>query len=290
MSPVAATIVADYLCEVGEGCLWHSDQQAIYWIDIPKGRLFRYDHRDKSHSEIYNDRPIGGFTIQQDGTLLCFRDRGNIVLLDPDGKPLKTVINSLPELSTTRFNDVIATPAGSVFAGTMSCDELPGRLYHFKPDGSHRLLLEGQGTPNGMGFSPDENRMYYQDSRQQKLWCFAYDGANDSLSQQQLLRVAKDEGDRGRGDGMCVDARGQLWSARWDGACVLECDGKGQPTTHHELPAKCITSVCFGGPQLDEIYITSAGGNDRETKGPAAGALFKLELGITGKLEYRSRF
>lgn len=283
------SIIADYKCHTGEGCLWHTDEQALYWVDIPQGKLFRYDPATQQHSMIYHDRPIGGYTIQENGDLLCFRDKGNIVLLNSKGGYIKTIIDSIPELSDTRFNDVVATPAGGVFAGTMSCDALPGRLYHFKTDGSHRSILENQGTPNGMGFSPDVSTMYYQDSRQEKLWSFSYDQSNDRLDNQTLLRTAHESGDRGRGDGMCVDAQGELWSARWDGNCVIHCTADGSPKKHYEIPAQCITSACFGGEHLDELYLTSAGGDDKQNKGDAAGALFKLSLGIKGKAEFRSR-
>ena len=75
-------IIADYQCHTGEGPLWHPDEQALYWVDIPRGRLFRYEPETGQHAMIHEERPIGGYTIQADGTLLCFRDGGNVVVLD----------------------------------------------------------------------------------------------------------------------------------------------------------------------------------------------------------------
>ncbi len=282
-------IVADYACETGEGPLWHSDEQALYWVDIPRGRLFRYDPVLDEHAMIYEDRPIGGYTIQQDGSLLCFRDQGNVVVLDPQGNLVRTVVESVPALLTTRFNDVIAAPDGSVFAGTMSCAALAGRLYQLTRDGRLSVILEEQGTPNGMGFSPDEQWMYYQDSRAQKLWRFDYEAASGNLSDLRLLRTASESGDRGRGDGLTVDTNGDLWSARWEGGCVLQCDPAGVPRRHYDLPAECVTSVAFGGRDLNQLYVTSACGEARPDKGVAAGALFRLQPGVAGRPEYRSR-
>jgi sugar lactone lactonase YvrE len=281
-------IIADYQCHTGEGPLWHSDEQALYWVDIPRGRLFRYEPETGQHAMIHEERPIGGYTIQADGTLLCFRDGGNVVVLDSRGEFVRTVVEAMPELATTRFNDVIAAPDGSVFAGTMSCDELAGRLYHLDCDGNSSVILEEQGTPNGMGFSPDLRWMYYQDSRAQKLWRFDYDSASGGVSGQTLLRSAEEWGDRGRGDGLTVDVNGDIWSARWDGGCLIRCDAAGVPQEHYDLPAQCVTSMAFGGVDYRELYVTSAGGDERPDKGAAAGALFRLMPGVAGCPEFRS--
>ncbi len=286
---IKETIIANYNCQVGEGCLWHNKEQAIYWVDIPNGKMFKYLPNKNQHLQIYHDRPIGGFTIQKNGNLLCFRDKGNIVLLSPNGKVIKTVIQSIPALKSTRFNDVVATPKGSVFAGTMSSDSITGKLYHFKADGSYKIVLDNQGTPNGMGFSPDASLMYYQDSRQQKLWSFRYNYLEDNIDNPTLLRVAKESGDPGRGDGLCVDNNGNIWSARWDGASVLQCNNLGIPINKYDLSAKSITSVCFGGKDLSDIFITSANKDNKKSTTQNGGALFKLNLGIKGKLEYLSQ-
>ena len=110
-------MIADYQCHTGEGPLWHPEQEALYWVDIPKGRLFRYVPTTGAHEMIHEGRPIGGYALQEDGNLLCFRDKGNVAVLDPRGQFIQTVIEEIPELRTTRFNDVIAAPDGSVFAG-----------------------------------------------------------------------------------------------------------------------------------------------------------------------------
>ncbi len=282
-------IVADYACETGEGPLWHADEQALYWVDIPRGRLFRYDPGAETHAMLYEDRPIGGYTIQADGSLLCFRDGGNIVELDAEGLLRRTIVASVPELAGTRFNDVVAAPDGGVFAGTMSCETLAGRLYHLSREGVLSVVLEGQGTPNGMGFSPDEKWMYYQDSRAQTLSRFDYDRASGEVSQPRLLRTASEAGDRGRGDGLTVDVNGDLWSARWEGGCVLQCDPMGVPRREYDLPAECVTSMAFGGAELTELYVSSARGGERPEQGIAAGALFRLDPGVKGRAEYRSR-
>ena len=72
-------IVADYACETGENPLWHEREQRLYWTDIPRGRRFRYDPKSEKHEQCYETRPVGGFTIQMDGPLRLFMDRGTEV-------------------------------------------------------------------------------------------------------------------------------------------------------------------------------------------------------------------
>src|SRR5215831_17419022 len=110
-------LVADHACVVGEGPLWHPDERRLYWVDIGRGRLFRYDPATSGHEMVYEGEAVGGFTVQADGALLLFMARGAVKIWR-DGQ-LTTVIDELPDERTTRFNDVIADPAGRVFCGTM---------------------------------------------------------------------------------------------------------------------------------------------------------------------------
>src|SRR5690606_32679683 len=113
--------------------------------------------------QCYDDRPVGAMTIQADGQLLLFRDKGNVVTFR-DGRVTGTIIDAIAGLEETRFNDVIADPEGRVFAGTMSFggdrSVHNGRLYRIERDGSYAVVSDGHGTPNSMGFTPDLKQMY----------------------------------------------------------------------------------------------------------------------------------
>ena len=126
-------LIADYQCKVGEGPLWHPLEKRLYWTDIETGRMFRYDPASRKHEQFYSGEVVGGFTIQADGALLLFMARGAIALWR-DGK-LSYVVKEIPEERKSRFNDVIADPAGRVFCGTMSTKERSGRLYRLNTDG-----------------------------------------------------------------------------------------------------------------------------------------------------------
>ena len=284
-------VVADYACHTGEGPLWHPDEQRVYWTDIPAGRLFRLAPATGQHEPCYQDRPVGGFTLQADGSLLLFRDKGNIVTWR-DGAVAATVVEVVADLKGTRFNDVCADPAGRVFCGTMADMKHPGRLYRLDTNGALTLLFEGLGTPNGMGFSPDGTRLYFNDSHGtvRTTWVFDYDAATGTLANRRVFRDAKSHDDPGSPDGLAVDADGGVWTARWDGNAILRHAADGSVVERIPFPVRKVSSLCFAGPELRDIYATTAGGHLRGVDGPSAGALFRLTGSpVAGLPRHRSR-
>jgi len=278
-------IAANTACHTGEGPLWHPENRVLYWVDIPKGELYQLDPSTGEHTLVYEDEPIGGFTLQEDGDLLLFMNRCAVKCWD--GEKATTVLEGIPGEEDTRFNDVIADPAGRVFCGTMSCEDHPGRLYRLDPDGSLTVVLEGVGTSNGMGFTPDGKRMYHTDSHTRKIILYDYDRETGDLSQGRLfLEVPEGEGVP---DGMTVDAEGKVWSARWDGSCSIRYDEQGKELQRIEFPAKKVSCVTFGGKDYKEMYFTTAGGQDKKKEGEGAGALFSLRSEVQGVPEFRSR-
>lgn len=278
-------LIADYNCLVGEGPLWHPDEQAVYWVDIPQGRLFRYDPASGEHNQIFEGPQIGGFTIQADGSLLLFMERGAIATLR-DGS-LDYIVREIPAERETRFNDVCADPAGRVFCGTMPAPDHPGSLYRLDADGSITPVLAGIGISNGIGFTPDRKRMYYTDSPTHNIYIFDYDIDTGEISNRRVF-VHTGESD-GIPDGMTVDAEGYVWSARWDGSSLVRYSPQGEQERRIWFPARKVSSVIFGGADYTDMYITTAGGQDKTAEGPGAGCLYRLNLGIQGKPEFRSR-
>ena len=278
-------LVADERCLVGEGPLWHDGEQRLYWVDIPAGRIFRYDPAAGAYERVYQGDVVGGFTFQADGALLLFGEGGSIRRWR-DGE-LSTLIGEIPEERGSRFNDVIADPDGRVFCGTMPDGDRPGRLYRLDPDGSLTVVLADAGLSNGMGFTPDLRAFYHTDSDKRTITRSRYDRTSGAIGDGRVIVRTPD--DEGLPDGMAVDAAGDLWSARWDGGALYRYAPDGTLRGSIPFPAKKVSSVTFGGPNHADAYVTTAGGDDPDGAGPGAGALFRLRLGIAGRPAFRSR-
>ena len=278
-------LMADYRCETGEGPLWHPMERQVYWSDIPRGRIFRLNPFSRRHEQIYEGRIVGGYTIQSDGSLLLFMDRGSVAVWR-DGK-LEYLVNEMEGETDNRFNDVAADPAGRVFCGTMPTDTRSATLYRMDTDGSITTVLEGVGLSNGIGFSPDQKQMYYTDSYALKIYIFDYDIDSGDITDQRVFVETPDDGSIP--DGMTVDAEGYVWGARWDGSSLYRYNPDGEQVVQIQFPAKKISSVIFGGVDLTDMYVTTAGGGNKAEEGPGAGGLFRLNVGIQGKPEFLSR-
>lgn len=280
-------LIADEGCETTEGPLWHEDVQALFWLDIPAGRLFRYEPATGQHHLAYESVPIGGFTIQADGALLLFGDRGRIWTWDPRSAATSVIVEEIVGERGSRFNDVIADPEGRVFAGTMPDGARPGRLYRLDRDGSLTVALDDAGVSNGMGFTLDLLSLYHTDSDKGTITRYRYDRATGALDAGAIVvRVPAADGVP---DGMAVDDQGNIWSARWDGGTLYHYAPDGRQLGAIPFPAKKVSSVTFGGPRWRDAYITCAGGPDKASEGAGAGALFRTSLGVAGRPPFRSR-
>lgn len=279
-------LIADYACETGEGPLWHPEERRVYWVDIPRGRLFRYDPASGRHEQVYQSpEALGGFTLQEDGAFLLFGARGAISTLR-DG--VATVV--IPEIAGEadgRFNDVIAAPGGRVLCGTMPTETHDGRLYRLDPDRTLTTLLEGVTVSNGLGFTPDRTGVYHTDSLKRTITLFDYAEATGDIGNGRIFLDTT--GEPGIPDGMTVDAEGCIWSARWDGGVLVRYAPDGREVSRVAFPARKVSSAVFGGDDYTDLYVTTAGGQDKATNGPGAGALYRLRPGVRGVPEFRSR-
>ncbi|MFB6298134.1 MAG: SMP-30/gluconolactonase/LRE family protein [Salinirussus sp.] len=276
--------VVDTRCHTGEGPLYHPDEGAVFWVDIPNGDLFRYDPATGGHGHCYGTDVIGGFTIERDGALLLFEDGGRIERLENGA--VDVVRETVEGERDSRFNDVVADPRGRVFAGTMPTDDRLGRLYRIGLDGKLERLRDGIDIPNGMGFSPDGGTFYVTESKPGRIDAYDYDPATGELSNRSTFVDCADE--TGIPDGLTVDTEGRVWSARWNGGSLVCYSPAGEELRRIGFPARKVSSATFGGPNNSDLYVTTAGGGDRATEGDGAGALFRLSVGATGRPEFRS--
>ncbi|WP_459194157.1 SMP-30/gluconolactonase/LRE family protein [Halosimplex sp. J119] len=292
--------IADTHCHTGEGPIYHPDEDAVYWLDIPAGDLFRYEGGTAAGESgvgeyervLDYDGKIGGYTIQESGDLLLFCDRGTIRPWSPASGLGEPVVDEIPEERDSRFNDVIADPEGRVYCGTMPTEDGGGRLYRLDTGGSLTTIETDVQIPNGMGFTPDREGLYFTETDAERIYRYSYDQATGELSDRETVVDAS--GVEGFPDGMTVDAEGHVWSAFWDGGRIARYAPDGTEARRVELPAKKVSAVTFGGPDCETAYVTTALGpgegpaGTRDEEGDGAGALFEADLGVGGVPEFRS--
>jgi len=269
-------------CELAENPLWHAEKNCVYWTDITAGKLHRFQFASGWHEVIYAGPMVGGFTLQANGELLLFREN-DIAMLHTGN--IVDVAFKFNDDGATRFNDVIADPEGRVFAGTIGRNETSGGLYRMDRDGKLTLLFRGTGVSNGMGFSPDLQTFYWTCSTRRCIFAFDYDRATGGLSGERVFYQATEE--EGIPDGMTVDTNGHVWSARWDGFAIMHHEPNGRIMEKFSLPVAKVSSLCFAGPELDEFFITTAGGG-YGVQGED-GTTYRWKPGVKGRPEFRSR-
>lgn len=289
-------LVADARCHIAEGPVWHPDEQCLYWTDIPAGKIYRFDTENGNYELVFQGEPVGGMTVQDDGSLLLLGARGSVKVWR-DGHVTDIILTDIPEERQTRFNDVIADPVGRVISGTMAERDANGNilqhghLYGLETSGEVRLLLGGMGSPNGMGFTEDLRQMYMTDSIAgvQSIFRLDYDVTTGALSNRKMFHQTPLDGSKGRPDGLTVDVDDCIWSARWDGAAVVRIGPDGIERERYALPVSKVTSVTFGGPDYTDLYITTASCDNPQEKQSGAGGIFRLRTNTPGRAEFRSR-
>lgn len=279
-----ANTVVDTRCRLGEGPLWNPTDDRLYWVDILNGNLHRYDPQTTDHEIVLTVETITGVTLQRDGSLLTFHEEGEIGRFSDGEITQRKVV--VPDTGPTRFNDVIADPAGRVFCGTMPTDQRGGDLFRIDPDGSVRTIETDVAIPNGMGFTEDRETFYFTESEANNIYAYHYDESTGELSNRRVLIDTSD--DHGVPDGLTIDANGHLWSARYGGGCVIRYEPDGTEIERYTLDCERPTSVCFGGEDRSRLFVSTAGGTDREKFGSDAGALLTLDVDAIGGADYRS--
>jgi len=260
--------------ELGEGPHWDIDSQSLYWVDIPAGLVHRMDDSG-AHTSWDVGMPVGAVVPRISGGL-CVAAGNGFYALDVDTGAVSEIA-AAPGLTGTRMNDGACDRAGRFYAGSMAGDEAPGRgsFYRLDVDQTVTELFDGVGISNGVGWSPDDRRMYYIDSLAYRVDVMDYDIETGAIGERRPFARL------GSGDvvpdGLAVDAEGGVWAAVWGGSVIQRYDADGHLTAVVRVPAAHVTSCAFGGPELDQLYITTAAGPGR-----SAGALFTCPAGVKG--------
>lgn len=277
----AAAVVS----ELGESPRWDAVRRVLWWVDIT-GSVVNGLHADGATSVHALERPAGAVNLAADGRLLLATTAG-LELLDPATGGTSLVAPIEGGLTERRMNDASIDPAGRVFAGTMRWDagDPPhdGVLYRVDRDAPAVAVLTGLGCPNGLAW-PSASTFAYIDSMSGRIAIWSVDPSTGALLQETgAIDVSAFDGIP---DGMTLDAAGALWVAFWNGGAVRRFSLDGTLLTTVELPTPLVTSVAFGGEQLETLYITTAVG-DGAAADPAAGRLYRCDPGVRGLLPHR---
>jgi sugar lactone lactonase YvrE len=273
MDVEVVTRAADTL---GEGPVWIGASRQLLRVDIHAPALVLRDgagerrRRVTQHVGFALPTAAGGIVAGVGRTLQRFAD------LEAEPEPLATVE---PDRPGNRFNDAAIDARGRLWAGTMSVAREPGTaaLYRIEPDRPPNAVISGATISNGLDWSLDATRLYYIDSPTQRIDAIDFDLDRGSLGRRRPF-VAIEPAD-GLPDGLCVDAEGGIWVALFGGGALRRFLPSGALDAHVTLPVAHPTSLAFGGPDLRELFVTSA----RRTEDPLAGSLLRLRPGVAGR-------
>jgi sugar lactone lactonase YvrE len=237
---------------LAEGPRWDAATQRLLWVDIEGCELHVF--------ESGVDRAIGlgamvGAAAPTSGgaVLVALADRLALVdLVDESARTLAW----LPHGPALRSNDGACDAAGRFWIGTMGLDLTPGAGALYRYDGTLQRVLDGVTLSNGIGWTRDDTRMYYIDSTVYRVDVFDFELASGRLGERQPF-VSFDKSD-GIPDGLTVDDEGGVWVALYGGSCVRRYDEDGGLDAVLEVPAKNVTSCCFGGDDGRSLFVTTA--------------------------------
>lgn len=270
--------------QIGEGPVWHADAQALYWVDIDAHCFYRLDPSTGRYERFDVGLPVGCLAFRKTGGLVLATQKG-FAFWEPDKEGLEFIADPEADRPDTRFNDGAVDPQGRFWAGTLG-DGPVCALYRLDPDLSVHTMETGVTIANGIGWSPNQTTMYFTDSVPKIIYAYDFDPATGAIENRRPFVHTPDE--PGVPDGLTVDSDGFIWSARWDGWKITRYDPDGRIEREIALPVQRPTSCAFGGPALDELYITSARiGLDEAAvnQQPLAGDLLRLHTDVKGMVE-----
>lgn len=279
-------LISDVHAMLGEGPCWHTSTQQLYWVDILGKSVHCYNPATATEQGWALPEQPGCVVARQEGGLILAVESG-FATFEPRSNQYELVCPVEHARAGMRFNDGKCDPYGRLWAGTMNIQKpraAVGKLYCLEPDFTLRVMETNITVSNGLTWNPDYTVMYYIDTPTHQVVAYDYDGDTGAISGK---RVAIEiPHDLGSPDGMTADREGMLWIAIWGGWQVTRWNPyTGQLLAGYDVPVGFTTSCCFGGPDLTDLYITTAQPEALQQPSrpqPHAGGLFRLKTTIPG--------
>lgn len=291
MDAAEIDVAYDARAELGEGPIWDDRRAQLVFVDIGSQQVHLFDPATGRARILTMSVPVSAIGLTTAGDWIA-AGGGTFLRIDPDsGREVPLVQVEAPE-RRTRMNDGAVDPAGRFWAGSMSLDGVEGQgtLYRLDHDGSVQALLAPVTTSNGPAWSPDGRLMYYVDTRTRRVDVMDFDVSRGTWTNR---RVFVDlSGGPGRPDGVIVDRDGGVWVGLWLGFAVHRYTPDGVLDMVVPIPTACATKCAFGGPDLGDLFVTTARAPiDAAARAaqPHAGALFRARPGVHGAPSLRFR-
>ena len=271
--------VTDPVAYHGEGPVWSTRWGGLRWVDMLAGDVIELSDDGAIHR-----RHVGSIAAairpRARGGAVIGVERG-FALEEPDGT--LTQLESLWTHDRVRMNEGACDPDGRFYCGSMAYDRSPGggSLYRLDPDRSVHAVVEHVTISNGLDWSPDGSRAYYNDTETYRVDVFDYDRDSGLSARRPFVEIRPEHG---RPDGLTVDAYGGVWVAMNNGGAVHRYSTDGRLDAVVDVPARKVTACTFGGPHLDQLFITTSREGLAPDDDPLAGSLFRADTGIAGQL------
>jgi sugar lactone lactonase YvrE len=275
--------------QVGESAAWSAPEQALYWINCEgPPQLHRWRPADRAHDVWPMAARIGGLALKRDGGVLVVLADGLYDFDPASGRTTPRLRIALPP--QVALHETICDRQGRLWVGgydhafSPANRDVTGATY-FRLDGDALTpVIPAISVANGLAVSPDGRTLYASNSPTRRIWAFDLDPATGDLSNRRVF-LDLPRGD-GYVDGAATDAEGGYWLAAIGRGQLRRYTPQGAFDRAIDLPFSCPTKLTFGGPDLDEIYVTSAkldrltlpgvGGGDRN------GGLYVVKAGVKG--------
>lgn len=272
--------------EVGESPRWDAEQQALYWLDIwSNPTVFRLAPSNGEFREWTPGVHVTGQARRRGGGFI-FATRSGLYLWDEHTGATHFIHDPEADNRPVRFNDGSADRQGRFWAGSTFADDQArplGSLYRVDTNLAVHTMAGGLACSNGLGWSPDSRTMYVTAQFAYEILAFDFDAATGNIENRRVFAQIPQAD--GLPDGLTVDAEGCVWSAHWGGWRLTRYDPTGRIERVAKLPVPNPTSCCFGGPDLKDLYVTTAWGwltEEQRVAAPGCGDLWVVHTDIPG--------